>query len=84
VVPALSKERMTIKTRITKRLVDQTVASDGEHFIWDADLVGFGLRVRPSGSKSYVVKYRAGTGRESGLQHLEEYLNVKAVWIKTA
>jgi hypothetical protein len=22
--------------------------------------------------------------RESGLQHLDEYLNVKAVWIKTA
>src|SRR5262252_3225619 len=26
----------------------------------------------------------SGYGRESGLQHLEEYLNVKAVWIKTA
>ncbi|TWT10003.1 aldehyde dehydrogenase family protein [Reyranella sp. CPCC 100927] len=26
----------------------------------------------------------SGYGRESGLQHLEEYLNVKAVWIRTA
>ena len=26
----------------------------------------------------------SGYGRESGVQHLEEYLNVKAVWIKTA
>jgi aldehyde dehydrogenase (NAD+) len=26
----------------------------------------------------------SGYGRESGLQHMEEYLNVKAVWIKTA
>jgi aldehyde dehydrogenase (NAD+) len=26
----------------------------------------------------------SGYGRESGLQHLEEYLNVKAVCIKTA
>jgi aldehyde dehydrogenase (NAD+) len=25
----------------------------------------------------------SGCGRESGLQHVEEYLNVKAVWIKT-
>ena len=25
----------------------------------------------------------SGYGRESGVQHLEEYLNVKAVWIKT-
>jgi hypothetical protein len=26
----------------------------------------------------------SGYGRKSGLQHLDEYLNVKAVWIKTA
>jgi aldehyde dehydrogenase (NAD+) len=26
----------------------------------------------------------SGYGRESGVQHLEEYLNVKAVWIKTS
>ena len=26
----------------------------------------------------------SGYGRESGMQHVEEYLNVKAVWIKTA
>jgi len=26
----------------------------------------------------------SGYGRESGLQQMEEYLNVKAVWIKTA
>ena len=25
----------------------------------------------------------SGYGRESGVQHLEEYLNVKSVWIKT-
>jgi len=26
----------------------------------------------------------SGYGRESGMQHVEEYLNVKAVWIRTA
>jgi len=26
----------------------------------------------------------SGYGRESGLQHVDEYLNIKAVWIKTA
>lgn len=26
----------------------------------------------------------SGYGRKSGLQHVEEFLNVKAVWIKTA
>ena len=26
----------------------------------------------------------SGYGRESGIQQMEEYLNVKAVWIRTA
>jgi aldehyde dehydrogenase (NAD+) len=25
----------------------------------------------------------SGYGREGGVQHLEEYLNVKSVWIRT-
>ena len=48
---------------ITKRLVDALKPAAGEYFAWDRDLKGFGLRVQPSGEKSYVVKYRAGTGR---------------------
>jgi integrase len=48
---------------ITKRLVNGLKAADGEYFLWDRDLKGFGLRVQRTGEKSYVVKYRAGTGR---------------------
>jgi hypothetical protein len=50
-------------TRITKRAVDGLEAGAAERFVWDADLPGFGVRVRPSGAKSYVVQYRAGSGR---------------------
>ena len=46
--------------RITKRLVDGLQATDRDYIIWDGALPGFGVRVRPSGSKSYVVQYRAG------------------------
>ena len=49
--------------RITKRLVDSLNATDGEYFVWDNKLPGFGLRVQPSGVMSYVAKYRAGSGR---------------------
>jgi integrase len=49
--------------RITKRTVD-TLQSNGREFtVWDDAVTGFGVRVRPTGAKSYVVVYRAGAGR---------------------
>lgn len=33
---------------------------------WDTDIAGLGLSVRPSGARSWVVRYRAGAGGRSG------------------
>lgn len=52
-------------SRISKRLVDNLQPAAREYFTWDSDLAGFGIRVQPSGAKSYIVKYRAGTGRSA-------------------
>jgi integrase len=49
--------------RITKRVVDCLEARSREFTVWDAQMPGFGVRVRPTGAKSYVVVYRAGAGR---------------------
>jgi integrase len=49
--------------RITKRLVDSLKPIGAERFVWDNTLIGFGVRIQPTGAKSYVVKYRAGSGR---------------------
>jgi integrase len=49
--------------RITKRLVDSLKPTGDDRFVWDDTLIGFGVRVQPTGVKSYVVKYRAGSGR---------------------
>ena len=51
--------------RLTKRVVDSLEASDTEYVAWDADLPGFGVRVRPSGAKSFIAVYRAGSGRKA-------------------
>ena len=50
---------------ISKRLVDSLEAIGAEYFVWDGNLKGFGIRVRETGAKSYIVKYRAGTGRKA-------------------
>jgi len=50
-------------TALTKRLIDRAKASKKQYFIWDNTLPGFGLRVMPSGVKSFVVQYRNSHGR---------------------
>jgi integrase len=49
--------------RITKRAVDALQSNGSEFTLWDDTVSGFGVRVRPTGAKSYVVVYRAGAGR---------------------
>ena len=49
--------------RITKRTVDALQSNGSEFTVWDDTVTGFGVRVRPTGAKSYVVVYRAGAGR---------------------
>lgn len=46
--------------KLTKRTVDSIEPQATEFFIWDESIPGFGLRVMPSGRKSFVVQYRAG------------------------
>jgi integrase len=51
--------------RITKRTVDALQSNSSEFTVWDDTVSGFGVRVRPTGAKSYVVVYRAGAGRRA-------------------
>lgn len=46
--------------RLTKRSVDALKAKSKDYFVWDSVLVGFGVRVLPSGAKTYQVQYRKG------------------------
>jgi integrase len=53
---------MTVQ-RITKRTMDALQPNASEFTLWDDAVTGFGVRVRPTGAKSYVVVYRSGAGR---------------------
>ncbi|MFI4973443.1 MAG: tyrosine-type recombinase/integrase [Caulobacterales bacterium] len=53
--------------RISKTVVDDAVAESERFALWDSELRGFGVRISPEGSKTYVVRYRVGGGRR-GLQ----------------
>lgn len=54
---------MNMATRLTKRAVDAAEPRDKPYVLWDRDIPGFGLKVHPSGRKTYVLKYRFGGGR---------------------
>ena len=46
--------------KLTKRAVDAAKPQDKDYFLWDDEVSGFGLRVLPSGKKSYLIQYRTG------------------------
>jgi integrase len=51
-------------TKLLKRTVDALVPQpQRDVFAWDGELRGFGVRVKPSGVKSYLVQYRNREGR---------------------
>ncbi|MFN4175537.1 tyrosine-type recombinase/integrase [Phenylobacterium sp.] len=46
--------------RLTEKLVETLAPRDEEYCVWDAEVVGLGVRVRPTGAKSFVLMYRRG------------------------
>ncbi|MEQ9172274.1 MAG: site-specific integrase [Rhodospirillales bacterium] len=49
--------------KLAKRDIDQAQAQDKEIFLWDSSLPGFGVRIKPTGIKSFVIQYRNRHGR---------------------
>jgi integrase len=50
--------------RLTKRAVDSLKpVPDRDVFAWDEEIRGFGVRVKPSGTKTYLIQYRNAEGR---------------------
>ncbi|MHA7826182.1 MAG: tyrosine-type recombinase/integrase [Roseovarius sp.] len=46
--------------KLTKRSVEALEIAEKDYPVWDAELPGFGVRVYPSGRKTYILQYRVG------------------------
>ena len=57
--------------KLTKRTVDAVEATGRRYVIYDTELKGFGLKVTPSGGKTWCVEYRAGArGRSANKRRM--------------
>lgn len=55
-------------SKLTKRLLDQLRPSDNKDVVvWDSELRGFGVRLKPTGSGSFILQYRNAEGRSRRL-----------------
>ena len=58
-----SRKRIAkLRTTLNKRNVDALTPADKPWIAWDDRLAGFGVKVHPTGAKSFIVNYRAGDG----------------------
>src|ERR1700724_3504423 len=47
-----------IAEKLSKTVVERIKATDQDVVVWDNALPGFGVRVKPSGVRSYIIQYR--------------------------
>lgn len=53
--------------KLTKRLIEATHPAAKEVWVWDSVLPSFGLRVHPTGTKTFVVRYRTASNTQRKL-----------------
>lgn len=51
--------------KLTKGVVSAAKPSSSRYMIWDTEVKNFGLRVMPTGVKSYIVRFRIGKHRSA-------------------
>jgi hypothetical protein len=59
----MAQSRRSLK--LTKRTIDAAQPNARRYELWDSEVKGFGLRVEPSGAKSFIFRYRPSGGRKA-------------------
>ncbi len=44
--------------RLTKRMLDRLQPAPKDQFVWDSEIRGLGVRLKPSGTKTFFIQYR--------------------------
>ena len=57
-----SKRVAKLRITLNKRNLDALKPEDKPWIAWDDRITGFGVKVHPTGAKSFIVNYRAGDG----------------------
>ena len=53
------------RQKLTRKLIEAVELGPKDQFLWDTEVVGFGVRVRPGGHRGYILQYRfAGRARQ--------------------
>ena len=58
--------------KLNKQFVDKLKLVEKDTLYRDTSVIGFALRVKPSGAKAWVVQYRNGAGRGAEVGHEEQ------------
>ena len=62
----MSKKIAAEKIEISNKSLDKIIPGEKPRIVWDTKLTGFGIKVMPSGTLSFIVNYRAdGGGRKA-------------------
>ncbi len=66
--------------RLNDHIADASKPAESRYVVWDSELAGFGLRVAPTGVRSWIASYRPGGGRKAPqrLMTLGTYPKVRA------
>lgn len=56
------QQKPKVRTTLTKHAVDALEPAGKPWIAWDDKLTGFGVRVHPAGTKTFIVNYRTGHG----------------------
>ncbi len=61
---------MTHRSKLTKRTIDAATPRDKPFVLWDGAIAGFGIKITPAASRSFIFQYRWPAGRAGRLRRL--------------